>query len=121
MAYYSKRRAAAAILRIAPRTRRPTAPIKPINLSGKNVSSILLIGVKQAPLDESNVINRDARSVSHDDPMFQLVQSSYITGDCRITASGFLIVRKEIGDGDIRLFFYMALDNGKSGVNHINL
>ena len=49
--------------------------------------------------------------------MFQLVQSSYITGDCRITASGFLIVRKEIGDGDIRLFFYMALDNGKEKSN----
>jgi hypothetical protein len=89
MAYYSKRRAAAAILRIAPRTRRPTAPIKPINLSGKNVSSILLIGIEQAPFDESNVINRDARSVSHDYLMTCTIQFSDITGDRHIAASGF--------------------------------
>ena len=85
--------------------------------AGRNVSSILLIGVEQAPLDESDVINGDARSISHDNLMFYPVQSSYLAGDRRITASGFFIVRNEIGDGDIRLFFYMALDNGKSGVN----
>jgi hypothetical protein len=34
------------------------------------------IGVEQAPLDESNVIDRDARSVSHDDLMPCTIQLS---------------------------------------------
>ncbi len=56
---------------------------------GRNVSSILLIGVEQAPLDESNVINMDARSVSHDYLMTCTIQFSNITGDRHIAASGF--------------------------------
>ena len=44
--------------------------------AGRNVSSILLIGVEQAPLDESDVIDRDARSVSHDYPMTYTIQLS---------------------------------------------
>ena len=56
---------------------------------GRNVSSILLIGVEQVPLDESNVINMDARSVSHDYPMTCTIQFSNTTGDRYIAASDF--------------------------------
>ena len=87
---------------------------------GRNVSSILLIGVEQAPLDESNVINMDARSVSHDYLMTCTIQFSYITGDRYIAASGIFIVRKEVGDGNTRLFLDMLFDDSKSCVNHIN-
>ena len=82
-------------------------------------SSILLIGIEQAPLDESDVINRDARSVSHDYPMTCAIQFSNITGDRHIAASGFFIVRQKIGYGNIRLLLDVLLDNSKSGVNHM--
>ena len=72
---------------------------------------ILLIGVEQAPLDESNVIDRDARSVSHDYLMSCTIQFSNITGDRHIAASGFFIVRQEVCDGNARLFLDVLLDN----------
>lgn len=77
---------------------------------------ILLIGVEQAPVDESNVINGDARSVSHDNLMFQPVLYSYLTGDRHIAASGYFIVRDKEGDGDSRLFFDVLFDDSRAGL-----
>lgn len=92
-----------------------------ITKSNKLLIKIMLKGVEQAALDESDVINRDARSVSHDDLMTCAIQFSDITGDRRIAASGFFVVWNEMCDGDSRLFIDVLLNDGKSRVNHINL
>lgn len=89
---------------------RQTVTTNKNSLFGK-VSSILFIGVEQTPLDEPDVVNGDACSVSHDYPMTCAIQFSNITGDRRIAASGFFVVWNEIGDGDIRLFLVLSHEN----------
>ncbi len=56
------------------------------------MSELLFEKFEQLSLDISYVIDRDARSVSHDYPMTYTIQLSNITGDRHIAASGFFIV-----------------------------
>ena len=49
----------------------------------------------QRALNDSDVIDRDACSVSHDYLMTYTIQLSNITGDRHIAASGFFIIAGE--------------------------